>query len=85
VSKYKEIEGQCGTCRFADCFEYGPCPSGPEDGVHCTSEEHAKWLDEQMGGTGNVDQLKQYGYLDLFRLEVLEGEDYECPYWQPKV
>ncbi len=35
---------QCGTCKFADRFDYGPSPSGPEDGVHCTSEEHAAWL-----------------------------------------
>ena len=75
---------QCGTCKFADRFDYGPSPSGPEDGVHCTSEEHAACLDEQSKGNLYRQKLAEQGYIDLFRLEVLMPEDYECPHWQPK-
>ena len=75
---------QCGTCKFAAGFDYAPSPSGPEDGVHCTSQEHAAWLDEGAASKRFQEELVQYGYMELFRLEVLEAEDYECPHWQPK-
>ena len=84
MSKYKETEGQCGTCKFAAGFDYGPSPSGPEDGVHCTSEENAKLLDEHLEGNRCQEELARYGYIDLFRLEVLADEHYKCPNWQPK-
>jgi hypothetical protein len=75
---------QCGTCKFAAGFDFGPSPSGPEDGVHCTSQEHAAWLDEVATGRRFQEELAQYGYMELFRLEILEPEGYECPHWQPK-
>ena len=86
MSSFKEIEGQCGTCKFADYFDYGPSPSGPEDGVHCTSQEHAKWLDQQCDPEINPcqNELAKHGYMDLFRLEVVAEEEYTCPYWEPR-
>jgi hypothetical protein len=75
---------QCGACKFAAGFDYGPGPSGNQDGVNCTSQEHATWLDEQAGGNRFRQELAEHGHMDLFRLEILEPEDYECPHWQPK-
>ena len=88
----KPVEGQCGTCAFAKSFGYAGSPSGPEDGVKCISLVHAKWIDKQGGfhpdeeGHGQFQaEFNKYGYLDLFRLEVLEGPEYRCPHWGPKV
>ena len=80
--EYGEIGGQCGTCRFAAEFDYGPGPSGDGDGVHCTSEEHADFLEGQ-GMEGLKEELKEYGFMDLFRIEALADESYRCPQWQP--
>lgn len=78
----KLIEGQCGTCVFAEEFDFGPSPSEGTDGVHCTSSAHAKFLDDAGGGTTNQDQLQEYGFMDLFRLEFLAEESFRCPQWQ---
>jgi hypothetical protein len=77
VSEYKEIEGQCGTCKYAAAFDYAPSPSGPEDGVHCTSEANARSI-------GNLDEFRDFGFLDLFRLECLAEENYRCPHWRKR-
>jgi hypothetical protein len=80
----KKIEGQCGTCKFALAFDYAPSPSGPEDGVHCTSEELAKRIDTQQGEGYSQSELKEYGFLELWRLEALAEETYSCEFWEPK-
>lgn len=80
---YGEIEGQCGTCRFAAEFDYASSPSGPEDGVHCTSEDHAEYL-EGHGVVGVKKQLEEYGFMDLFRIEAVAEESFRCPQWEPK-
>lgn len=85
MAQYKEIEGQCGTCKHADCFDFAPSPSGPEDGVHCTSQEQAKRLDELSDPEVNQyqNELAKHGYIDIWRLEALVEEDYRCPDWEP--
>jgi hypothetical protein len=87
----KKIEGQCGTCKFALAFDYAPSPSGPEDGVHCGCEGLAKHLDahtyvkdEGIVGELNQQELKEYGFLELWRLEALCEESYRCEFWEPK-
>lgn len=78
---------QCGTCRHAKAFESshgkGPAPSGPQDGVSCDSEAHAKYLDEQTGGIYSQQEMESYGVMSLFRFEVLGDEEYpaECVNW----
>ena len=78
------IEGQCGTCKFAAVFDFADCPSGPEDGVHCTSEAHAKMLDEQTGGDCYTQEYKEYGFLSLWRLEAIAEQSFRCANWQQR-
>ena len=81
--EYGQIQGQCGTCRFAKDFGYADSPSGPEDGVHCTSEQIAKSLAES--GQGDLAlQLQENGFMELWRLEALAESDFRCPSWFPK-
>ena len=83
MSEYKQIEGQCGTCRWALGFEYADSPSGPEDGVKCASEGMAELLKSQ--GQGDLTEgLETEGYMSLWRLEALAEEDFRCAHWQPK-
>jgi len=95
MPEYKPIEGQCGTCRHALCFDFATSPSGPEDGVHCDSLELAKVLDEQFNPDPNdpemadmVDQnrkeLSVNGFMDLYRLECIAEENIRCDQWEPK-
>ena len=78
------IEGQCGTCKFAAVFDFADSPSGPEDGVHCTSEDHAKMLDEQTGGDCYMQEYKDYGFLSLWRLETIAEPSFKCANWQKR-
>lgn len=80
--KVKPVMGQCGTCKFADAFDYADSPSGPEDGVHCTSEAMAKDLDSLGNDTHNQEELKESGFMNLWRLETLAEESYRCKYWE---
>jgi hypothetical protein len=81
----KPVEYQCGTCKFAACFDYASTPSGPEDGVHCTSEDYAKIMDKQTGGAAHaVEEFKEYGFLDIWRLEAIAEEEFKCPSWAKK-
>jgi hypothetical protein len=82
--KVVPIDGQCGTCNFASCFDYATSPSGPEDGVHCVSEKQAKLMDEQTGSTQNVAELKEFGFMDLWRLEAMAEPTFRCENWEPK-
>ncbi len=84
MGEYGTVDGQCGTCRFAKEFGYADCPSGPEDGVHCTSIEQAKLVDEQEGNNRWMSELTEYGFMDLWRLEAMAEEDYRCPNWLSK-
>jgi len=72
---------QCGTCKHAASFDYGPSPSGPEDGVNCKSEAMAKHL-----GKYQLEEIAEFGQMNLFRTEVLgTNEDpCECPCWEAK-
>jgi len=78
-------DGQCGTCIFAREF-------ADEDGVHCTSPAQAKMLDEQCNPDDPNEswynqyqkEIESYGYMSLWRLEVLAEEGYRCPNWQGK-
>ena len=72
------VEGQCGTCKFADSH------SGNEDGVQCTSEDHAKMLDEQTGGDCYMQEYKDYGFLSLWRLEAIAEPSFRCANWQKR-
>jgi len=83
LPEYKEIEGQCGTCGSAAGFDYADSPSGPEDGVHCTSEGMAREL-ESHGQGDFAEGLKTEGYLSLMRLEALAEETFRCQHWKPK-
>jgi len=83
LSEYKEIEGQCGTCRWAAGFDYGPCPSGPEDGVRCSSADYAKELGVYEHDP-SLEEFRAQGYMQFFRLEVLAEESFRCPHWKPK-
>ncbi len=69
---------QCRTCRFAlmliDLVNV----------VHCGSEKHALWMDEQAGGSYNVEEFKQQGFLDLYSLEAVAEGTYCCPHWEAK-
>lgn len=83
--KVRPLEGQCGTCKFAACFDYADSPSGPEDGVHCTSEAHVKMMDEQtQGDCNNMEEFKAYGFVNLWRLEQVAEESCRCPNWEKK-
>ncbi len=75
------MKKQCGSCACASEFGYASTPSGPTDGVHCTSRAQAELLDGNQGGSPNVDEFEAYGFLDLWRLECVAEEDYECPNW----
>ena len=74
------IEGQCGTCKFAGVFDFADSP----DGVHCTSEAHAKMLDEQTGGDCYMQEHKDYGFLSLWRLESIAEPSFRCANWQKR-
>ena len=78
------VEGQCGTCKFAAIFGFADSSSRPEDGVHCTSEVHAKMLDEQTGGDGYLQEYKDYGFLSLWRLEAIAEPSFRCANWQKR-
>ena len=78
------VEFQCGTCKFAGEFCSGSGPSGPEDGVHCLSEAHAKLMDEQTHTDTNMEEFRAYGFLDLYRLEGMAEKSHRCPSWEPK-
>ena len=78
------VEGQCGTCKFAAVFDFADSPSGPDDGVHCTSEAQAKMLDEQTGGDCYLQEWKAYGFLSLCRLESLAEPSFKCANWQQR-
>ena len=84
MGEYGTVEGQCGTCLFAKEFGFASSPSGPEDGVHCTSIEHAKFNDENEGDKRNMSELTEYGFMDLWRLEAMAEEGYRCPNWLSK-
>ena len=83
MPKYKLIEGQCGTCRWAVGFDFADGPSGAEDGVHCASADHARELDS-IGQADLAEEFRTQGYMQLWRLEALAEEDFRCAYWQPK-
>ena len=84
VEKYKSIEGQCGTCAFAAAFDYAEGnQAGPEDGVHCTSIDHAKALDDS-GDNYSLQELVCFGFMDLLRLEFLAEETFSCSEWRAK-
>ena len=85
MGEVSPVEGQCGTCKFAAAFGYADSPSGPEDGVHCVSEECAKLGDKNThGNAGYVQELKEYGFLSLWRLEQMAEVSFKCPCWQSK-
>lgn len=85
ASEYKVIHGQCGTCKFAKEFGIADCPSGAEDGVHCTSREQAIFNDNCTGGdTEYLKEFDENGYCLYWRLEALVEENYICPQWQQK-
>ena len=88
MTEVKPVEFQCGTCRFAKEFDYGPSPSGPQDGVHCANIDHARFLDSQQGlneehPCSNLREFRENGFLSIFRLEILAEEDFKCPSWEP--
>lgn len=83
MPEYNQIEGQCGTCRSAAGFDYGPSPSGPEDGVRCASKAYA----EELGIADHepsLEEFRELGYMLFFRLELLAEEDFRCAHWQPR-
>ena len=82
--KIELVEGQCGTCKFATAFDFADSPSGPEDGMHCTSLAHAKMLDEQTGGDWYMEEYKDYGFLSLWRLESIAEPSFRCANWQQR-
>ena len=83
MPEYKEIEGQCGTCRWAVGFDYADSPSGPEDGVHCASTDYA----EELGvyeHDPSLEEFRELGYMQFFRFEALAEESFHCQHWKPK-
>ena len=78
------VEAQCGTCKFAAVFDFAGSHSGNEDGVQCTSEAHAKMLDEQTGGDCYMQEYKDYGFLSLWRLESIAEPSFRCANWQQR-
>ncbi len=82
---YGKVDGQCGTCLFAKEFGYASSPSGPEDGVHCISIKQAEMMEEQTkGDLQSKEELTDYGFMDLWRLEAMAEEGYKCPNWLSK-
>ncbi len=84
---YKRVDGQCGTCLFAKEFSSADCPSGPEDGVHCISIEHANFNDKNEGGNGDnrwMSELTEFGFMSMWRLEALAEKSCRCPHWLSK-
>ena len=81
---YGRVDGQCSTCLFAKEFGFADSPSGPEDGVHCISIEHAKFNDENEGGSRWMSELTEYGFMEMWRLEAMAEEGYKCPQWLSK-
>lgn len=77
------VDGQCGTCRWGK-IDFGPSPSGPEDGVLCSCEAHIKLLCEQQGNDYDLEEFKTYGAVNYFRLEALADEKDICPNWRPR-
>ncbi len=78
------VEGQCGTCKFAAAFDFADSPSGPDDGVHCTSLAQAKMLDEQTGSDDYMQEYQEYGFLSLWRLEDVAEPSFRCANWQER-
>ena len=81
MAKPELVAGQCGTCKFAAA--YVDSLSGDMDWVHCSSVTHAKMLDDQSGGEHYMQELKEYRFLNLWRLESLAEVSFKCPNWQP--
>ncbi len=90
--EYPLINGQCGACRFARGFDVASTPSGPNDGVQCTSEDYAKYLDGLNNPQDTADdtfnqfqkELKQYGFMDLWRFEAIAEASYRCHNFKPR-
>ena len=88
MGEYNLIEGQCGTCRWAKGFSFSPDgPSGPEDGVLCSSQAQAEMVDEQEQAEEPrwLPELKEYGHMVIWRLEAMAEESYRCPQWERQV
>ena len=81
MAKPEPVVGQCGTCKFAAA--YVDSLSEDTDWVHCSSVTHAKMLDDQSGGEHYMQELKEYRFLNLWRLESLAEVSFKCPNWQP--
>ncbi|MBA7594934.1 hypothetical protein ES703_01890 [subsurface metagenome] len=84
MGEYGRVDGQCSTCLFAKEFGFADSPSGPEDGVHCISIEHAKFNDENEGNNRWMRELTELGFMDMWRLEAMAEADYKCPQWLSK-
>ena len=83
-AQIQPVEGQCGTCKFAAAFHFADSSSGPEDGVHCTSEAQAKMLYEQTGSDYYQQEYLEYGFMSLWRLEDIAEPSYRCANWQER-
>ena len=81
MAKPEPVAGQCGTCKFAAA--YVDSLSEDMDWVHCSSVTHAKMLDDQSGCEHYMQELKEYRFLNLWRLESIDEVSFKCPDWQP--
>jgi len=72
-------KGRCDTCGYALYLGYPPAPGGATDGVACSCEAVAE-------RDGMTEEYKEYGYLNLWRYEVISelDEDNYCENWAPK-
>lgn len=71
-------EKVCATCVHNRGFDFGPSPSGPEDGVNCDSEGIVEALDWSY-----QEDFKEHGTVNIFRVEVIDPGG-ECSFWGPK-
>ncbi len=67
----------CGTCGHASKFDYPPSPGEPDEGVHCQSRGLAEDCDL-------LDEYEEKGSALVLRVEVVDGDQGDCPYWIPK-
>ena len=75
----------CETCRFAKGFVVGPGISGSEEGVECTNQEFAQYLDRLQKSNSYQREFDERGSIKVFRVEAVASDESEaCQFWGAK-
>ena len=77
----------CRTCRFKAGYGIADGPSGPEDGVNCTSQAMVDYISAAEAGPFRQEEFDHCGFTNLWRIDVLEDMEtlghHTCPGWLP--